>query len=64
MVANDGDTNVTKIADDVLYVPHAPELLLPILEIVPLQLLAHAIATLRGNDMDHPRSLVKSVRTD
>jgi len=64
MVANDGDTNVTKIADDVLYVPHAPELLLPILEIVPLQLLAHAIATLRGNDMDHPRSLVKSVQTD
>src|SRR5580765_440487 len=64
MVANDGDTNVTKIADDVLYVPNAPELLLPILEIVPLQLLAHAIATLRGNDVDHPRSLVKSVRTD
>jgi len=64
MVANDGDTNVTKIADDVLYVPHAPELLLPILEIVPLQLLAHAIATLRGNDVDHPRSLVKSVQTD
>src|SRR5262249_40371112 len=63
MVANDGDTNVTKIADDVLYVPNAPELLLPILEIVPLQLLAHAIATLRGNDVDHPRSLVKSVRT-
>jgi glucosamine--fructose-6-phosphate aminotransferase (isomerizing) len=64
IVANDGDTNVTKIADDVLYVPNAPELLLPILEIVPLQLLAHAIATLRGNDVDHPRSLVKSVRTD
>jgi glutamine---fructose-6-phosphate transaminase (isomerizing) len=64
MVANDGDTNVTQIADDVLYVPRAPELLLPILEIVPLQLLAHAIATLRGNDVDHPRSLVKSVRTD
>lgn len=64
MVANDGDANVTEIADDVLYVPRAPELLLPIPEIVPLQLLAHAIATLRGNDVDHPRSLVKSVRTD
>jgi glucosamine--fructose-6-phosphate aminotransferase (isomerizing) len=64
IVANDGDANVTEIADDVLYVPHAPELLLPILEIVPLQLLAHAIATFRGNDVDHPRSLVKSVQTD
>jgi glutamine---fructose-6-phosphate transaminase (isomerizing) len=64
MVANEGDTQVSGIADDVLYVPDASELLLPILEIVPLQLLAHDIALLRGNDVDHPRSLVKAVLTD
>ena len=64
MVANHGDIQVAGIADDVLYIPDASELLLPILEIVPLQLLAHDIALLRGNDVDHPRSLVKAVLTD
>jgi len=60
-VANENDSQAGEIADDMLSVPAAPELLLPILEIVPLQLLAHHIASLRGNDVDRPRSLVKSV---
>lgn len=63
-VANVGDDRMVSIADDVLYIPRAPELLLPILEIVPLQLLAHHIAVLLGNDVDHPRNLVKSVITE
>jgi glucosamine--fructose-6-phosphate aminotransferase (isomerizing) len=63
-VANEGDSFFEEIADEVLYIPPASDLLLPILEIVPLQLLAYHIAVLRGNDVDHPRHLVKSVRTE
>jgi glutamine---fructose-6-phosphate transaminase (isomerizing) len=63
-VANQGDAQAGEIADDLVQIPRAPELLLPILEIVPLQLLAHHIASLRGNDVDRPRSLVKSVVSD
>jgi len=48
----------------VIHVPSAPELLLPILEVVPLQLFAYHFATLNGCDVDHPRNLVKSVTTE
>ena len=51
-------------ADHVLYVPPAPEELLPILEIVPLQLLAYHIAVRRGCDVDQPRNLAKSVTVE
>jgi glucosamine--fructose-6-phosphate aminotransferase (isomerizing) len=60
-IASQDDGQAAAIADDTLFVPAAPELLLPIIEIVPLQLLAHHLATLRGNNVDQPRSLVKSV---
>jgi glucosamine--fructose-6-phosphate aminotransferase (isomerizing) len=60
-IACQGDSQAAEIADHTLFVPATSELLLPILEIVPLQLLAHYIASLRGNDVDRPRSLVKSV---
>jgi glucosamine--fructose-6-phosphate aminotransferase (isomerizing) len=60
-VATEGDQEVAKIADDTVYVPHAPELLSPILEIVPLQLFAYYMAVKRGLDVDRPRNLVKSV---
>jgi glutamine---fructose-6-phosphate transaminase (isomerizing) len=48
----------------VIYVPAAPEELLPILEIVPLQLLAYHIAVRRGCDVDQPRNLAKSVTVE
>ena len=51
-------------ADHVLYIPPAPEELLPILEIVPLQLLAYHIAVRRGCDVDQPRNLAKSVTVE
>ena len=60
-IATEGDTKVPKIADRVIFVPAAPELLLPILEVVPLQLLAYHFAALNGCDVDHPRHLVKAV---
>ncbi len=63
-VATEGDKEVAKIADEVFYVPSAPELLLPILEVIPLQLFAYHIAVNKGYDVDHPRNLVKAVVTE
>jgi glucosamine--fructose-6-phosphate aminotransferase (isomerizing) len=63
-VATEGDKNVASIADHVFYVPAAPELLLPILEVIPLQLFAYHIAVNKGYDVDHPRNLVKAVVTE
>ena len=55
---------VSKIADHVIAIPATTELLLPILEIVPLQLLAYHIAVRRGCDVDQPRNLAKSVTVE
>jgi glutamine---fructose-6-phosphate transaminase (isomerizing) len=63
-LATDGDQEIKEAADHVLYVPPAPEELLPILEIVPLQLLAYHIAVRRGCDVDQPRNLAKSVTVE
>jgi glucosamine--fructose-6-phosphate aminotransferase (isomerizing) len=63
-IASEGDEEIRESADHVLYVPQAPELLLPILEIVPLQLLAYHIAVRRGCDVDQPRNLAKSVTVE
>ena len=60
-IATEGDSEVAQIADRVIFVPAAPELLLPVLEVVPLQLFAYHFATLNGCDVDHPRHLVKAV---
>jgi glutamine---fructose-6-phosphate transaminase (isomerizing) len=60
-LASDDDKEVTKLADHTVFIPHAPELLSPILEIVPLQLFAYYMAVKRGLDVDRPRNLVKSV---
>ena len=63
-VATQGDEAVRKIANHVIEVPHTSELLAPILEIVPLQLLAYHIAVRRGCDVDQPRNLAKSVTVE
>jgi glutamine---fructose-6-phosphate transaminase (isomerizing) len=63
-VATEGDEEIKEAVDHVLYVPPAPELLLPILEVVPLQLLAYHIAVRRGCDVDQPRNLAKSVTVE
>jgi glucosamine--fructose-6-phosphate aminotransferase (isomerizing) len=60
-LASEGDSEVPKLADHTIFIPNAPELLLPILEIVPLQLFAYFMAVKRGLDVDRPRNLVKSV---
>ena len=63
-VACEGDEEVARGADHVLWVPRAPRLMLPVLEIVPLQLLAYHIAVRRGCDVDQPRNLAKSVTVE
>jgi glucosamine--fructose-6-phosphate aminotransferase (isomerizing) len=63
-VATEGDTEVSRLADDVLEVPRTHELLTPELVSVPMQLLAYEIAKLRGCDVDRPRNLAKSVTVE
>jgi glucosamine--fructose-6-phosphate aminotransferase (isomerizing) len=63
-IATEGDAAVRKLADHVIELPPASELLLPILEVVPLQLLAYHIAVRRGCDVDQPRNLAKSVTVE
>jgi glutamine---fructose-6-phosphate transaminase (isomerizing) len=63
-VATEGDTDVRHLAEHVLYVPDVPELLQPLVTVVPLQLLAYHAALLRGCDVDKPRNLAKAVTVE
>lgn len=63
-VATAGDEEIRKEVEHVLYVPPAHDLLAPLLEIIPLQLLAYHIATARGCEVDQPRNLAKSVTVE
>jgi len=63
-IAVEGDHEIQQLVEHVIHIPAAPELLLPILEVVPLQLLAYHIAVRRGCDVDQPRNLAKSVTVE
>ena len=63
-IATEGDEEIKKRADHVIYIPPTLEFLTPILTIIPLQLLAYYIAILRGCDVDQPRNLAKSVTVE
>jgi glutamine---fructose-6-phosphate transaminase (isomerizing) len=63
-VGNDGDTTLGARADHVLSVPKTSPLLQPVLNVIPLQLLAYYIALRRGCDVDQPRNLAKSVTVE
>jgi glucosamine--fructose-6-phosphate aminotransferase (isomerizing) len=63
-VVTEGDDEASRLADDVIEVPDCRSLLSPLLEIVPLQLLAYHIAVRRGCDVDQPRNLAKSVTVE
>jgi glucosamine--fructose-6-phosphate aminotransferase (isomerizing) len=63
-LATEGDDIIKDDADHVIYIPPTTEELAPILEIVPLQLLAYHIAVRRGCDVDQPRNLAKSVTVE
>jgi glucosamine--fructose-6-phosphate aminotransferase (isomerizing) len=63
-IAVEGDDRIKQLVEHVIYIPQSHELLLPILEVVPLQLLAYHIAVRRGCDVDQPRNLAKSVTVE
>jgi len=63
-LANEGDAEIARLADHVIYVPLSNHLLMPIIMCIPLQLLAYHIAVLRGADVDQPRNLAKSVTVE
>jgi glucosamine--fructose-6-phosphate aminotransferase (isomerizing) len=64
VVATEGDTRVPELADHVFWVPQTPWLLSPVVTVIPLQLFAYHIASLRGLDVDQPRNLAKSVTVE
>ncbi|MGD0896523.1 MAG: glutamine--fructose-6-phosphate transaminase (isomerizing) [Thermoguttaceae bacterium] len=63
-VVGQGDTEVGRLADDLIEVPAVEEFLQPIVTVIPLQLLAYYIAVARGCDVDKPRNLAKSVTVE
>jgi len=63
-VATEGDDRVAKLVDRVIWVPETPWMLSPVINVIPLQLLAYHIACLRGLDVDQPRNLAKSVTVE
>jgi glucosamine--fructose-6-phosphate aminotransferase (isomerizing) len=60
----EGDEHISRIADDVIYIPSVEDYLQPLVTVVPLQLLAYHIALLRGCNVDRPRNLAKSVTVE
>ena len=63
-IANEGDEEVSRLAEHVIYIPQSSAPLSPLLTVIPLQLLAYHIATLRGCNVDRPRNLAKSVTVE
>ncbi|HTZ54513.1 MAG TPA: glutamine--fructose-6-phosphate transaminase (isomerizing) [Candidatus Acidoferrum sp.] len=64
LVANHGDEEAAAVADHVFWVPKVDELLSPIVNVIPLQLLAYHIADIEGKDVDQPRNLAKTVTVE
>jgi glucosamine--fructose-6-phosphate aminotransferase (isomerizing) len=63
-VASNGDKKIAGLAEHVIYIPETSQMLLPVLAVIPLQLLAYYIAVKRGCDVDQPRNLAKSVTVE
>ena len=63
-IASEGDDTIAHHADEVVFVPRVDELLSPVVNVVPLQLLAYETAVRLGRDVDQPRNLAKSVTVE
>jgi glucosamine--fructose-6-phosphate aminotransferase (isomerizing) len=63
-VAQEGDEEIGRLAERTFYIPGAPDPLVPILAVIPLQLFAYGVAVARGCDVDKPRNLAKSVTVE
>jgi glucosamine--fructose-6-phosphate aminotransferase (isomerizing) len=64
IIANHGDDEAAALADHIIWVPRVEELLSPIVNVIPLQLLAYHIADIDGKDVDQPRNLAKTVTVE
>ena len=64
VIAEEGDADVLPYADEVFWIPASPTLMSPLLAVVPLQLFACELATVKGLDVDQPRNLAKSVTVE
>lgn len=63
-VINEGDSQSTSLADDVIEVPEADEIMAPMISVIPLQLLSYHVGVAKGYDVDKPRNLAKSVTVE
>lgn len=63
-IAQHGHEEIAKVADEVLWIPRTLDVLAPILSVVPMQLFAYYVSLARGNDVDKPRNLAKSVTVE
>ena len=63
-VVTDGDQSIDSLTGDLIFVPEADELIAPIINVIPLQLLSYYIGVARGLDVDRPRNLAKSVTVE
>ncbi|HEY4876485.1 MAG TPA: SIS domain-containing protein, partial [Puia sp.] len=63
-IITEGDNAIKELADDVIIMPEADELVAPMLNVIPLQLFAYYIGVLKGYDVDKPRNLAKSVTVE
>jgi glucosamine--fructose-6-phosphate aminotransferase (isomerizing) len=63
-VVTEGDEIVTRLADYVIEIPEVDDILVPLVSVIPLQLLSYHIAVLRGCNVDQPRNLAKSVTVE
>ena len=63
-ISTEGKKTITKLADDVIFIPECPDFIAPILTVIPLQLFAYHLAVKLGCDVDKPRNLAKSVTVE
>jgi glucosamine--fructose-6-phosphate aminotransferase (isomerizing) len=63
-LATEGDKQIERVAHHVIWIPEADEAVMPLLTVIPLQLLAYYIADLKGTDVDQPRNLAKTVTVE
>ena len=60
----ENNTQIEQVTDDVFYIPQTCDVMLPSLTVIPLQLFAYYVASMKGCDIDKPRNLAKSVTVE
>ena len=63
-IAQEHNRSVEKVSDEVIYIPNCDDMLVPIVAVVPMQILAYYVSTMKGLDVDKPRNLAKSVTVE